>query len=83
MNNTEEAKRLFTGASQGLNKVSAAMFYNDQQPDTIFIRDWPFKRWDKTGEAEKRFNSLIDFGKEHLNDNVRIDYFAVSLPDLC
>jgi hypothetical protein len=25
---------------------------------------------------------LINFGKEHLHDQVKIDYFAVSLPDL-
>ena len=33
-------------------------------------------------EAKKRFNKLINYGEEHLFDNVKIDYFAVSLPNL-
>ena len=33
-------------------------------------------------EAAERFNKLIGFGKEHLNDEFKLDYFAVSLPDL-
>ena len=31
--------------------------------------------------AQKRFETLVKFGKAHLNDKVSIDYFAVSLPD--
>jgi len=33
-------------------------------------------------EAETCFRNLIRHGKEHMNDTCRIDYFAVSLPDL-
>jgi len=73
---------LINDASQGLNQVSAAMFYNDQQPDTIYYQGLSFKKLDKTDEALKRFDLLIDFGKAHLNDQVKIDNFAVSLPDL-
>jgi hypothetical protein len=35
-----------------------------------------------TEKAHEIFNRLIHFGKEHLNDKIKIDYFAVSLPDL-
>jgi hypothetical protein len=31
--------------------------------------------------ARSRFNKLIDYGEQHLNDHIEIDYFAVSLPD--
>ena len=34
------------------------------------------------GEAIKRFNNLVRFGEENMNKEVKIDYFAVSLPDL-
>ena len=40
--------------------------------------------WLKLGnakEARRRFNKLIDYGEQHLFDDVTIDYFAVSLPD--
>ena len=33
-------------------------------------------------EARGRFNKLIGYGEKHLFDEVRMDYFAVSLPDL-
>jgi len=32
--------------------------------------------------AQRIFKKLLDYGLDHLNDAVKIDYFAVSLPDL-
>ncbi|MCR5679651.1 MAG: hypothetical protein K6G08_05520, partial [Prevotella sp.] len=34
------------------------------------------------GEANGRFYKLVNYGKQHIFDNVVMDYFAVSLPDL-
>ncbi len=79
---SEKAKACFQEASKGLDEVSTAMFYNDQQPDTIFYQGLAFLKLGYEEKAVKRFNMLIDFGKEHLNDQVEIDFFAVSLPDL-
>ena len=33
-------------------------------------------------EANGRFHKLTSYGEKHLFDNIRMDYFAVSLPDL-
>lgn len=33
-------------------------------------------------EARSRFNNLISYGEKHLYDVFKMDYFAVSLPDL-
>jgi len=33
-------------------------------------------------KAKSRFNKLIAHGEKHLFDDCKIDYFAVSLPDL-
>lgn len=41
--------------------------------------------WRALGDEKKarsRFNKLIKHGEKHLFDNCKIDYFAVSLPDL-
>ena len=41
--------------------------------------------WRKLGNEAKargRFNKLLDYGEKHLFDHIKIDYFAVSLPDL-
>ncbi|MDR1601393.1 MAG: hypothetical protein LBS42_03090, partial [Tannerella sp.] len=35
-----------------------------------------------TGKAISCFHKLINHGEKHLFDDCRIDYFAVSLPDL-
>jgi len=82
MGKYQEAQQQFTEAAEGLEQVSAAMFYNDQQPDTIFYQGLALQKLGKPTEAEKKFNQLIEFGNKHQNDKIRIDYFAISLPDL-
>jgi tetratricopeptide (TPR) repeat protein len=69
-------------AATGLNEPSAAIFYNDQQPETIYYQGLALIKLGRKVEAAERFNKLIGFGKEHLNDEFKLDYFAVSLPDL-
>ena len=69
-------------ASSGLKEPTPAIFYNDQQPDTIFYQGLALIKLQKKGEARERFETLISFGKAHLNDAFKLDYFAVSLPDL-
>lgn len=78
----EEAVRFFRKATIGSSEPQQAFYYNDQQPDKIFYQG---KAWEALGETDKakgRFNKLIDHGKKHLFDECKIDYFAVSLPDL-
>ncbi len=82
LKNPEKAKNYWKKASIGLSEPSAAIFYNDQQPDKIFYQGLALLKLDKENEANICFNNLFNYGKEHLNDEVKIDYFAVSLPDL-
>ena len=82
MGNEVAAKKYFLAATKGNHEPVQAIFYNDQQPDKIFYQGLA---WIKLGYRDKAgaiFQRLIDFGREHLNDHVTIDYFAVSLPDL-
>ena len=82
LGNTTEAERYFRLATQGSAEPAIALYYNDQQPDKIFYQGLA---WQKLGDEEKarsRFNRLISHGEQHLFDKVKIDYFAVSLPDL-
>jgi len=69
-------------AKQGNTEPAAAIFYNDQKPDTIFYQGMALLKLGRAAEAESRFSRLISYGAEHLNDAVQMDYFAVSLPDL-
>jgi len=78
----EEANTYWTKATVGLAEPNAAMFYNDQQPDKIFYQGLAWEKLGKEHVAQRIFNNLVRYGLDHQNDEVRIDYFAVSLPDL-
>ncbi len=79
---TDKARTYFEKASSGLREPVQAIYYNDQQPDKIFYQGLALKKLNREGEAAEIFNRLITFGTAHLNDKIKIDYFAVSLPDL-
>lgn len=78
----EKAIACWEKAAVGISEPTAAMFYNDQQPDKIFYQGLALIKLGRTDEAYSRFNKLRDYGEKHLFDIVEIDYFAVSLPDL-
>lgn len=78
----KKASEYWNKAAVGLSDPSPAMFYNDQQPDKIFYQGLALLKLGRDHEAQMRFKKLIRFGEQHMNDAVRIDYFAVSLPDL-
>ncbi|RKR04911.1 Tfp pilus assembly protein PilF [Flavobacterium sp. 90] len=81
-NNQEQANNWWKKTTQGLEEPTAAIFYNDQQPDKIFYQGLAFLKLNDISEANKRFEKLVAYAQQHLNDHVTIDYFAVSLPDL-
>jgi len=82
LNENEKASQYWEMASSGITEPAPAIFYNDQQPDTIFYQGLALIKLGRIPEAKKRFQTLIDFGKTHQNDEFKLDYFAVSLPDL-
>lgn len=82
LGNKNLAELLFKKAAQGSGKPVQAMFYNDQQPDKILYQGLALKKLNEHAKAQAIFNNLIEFGRQHMNDHIRIDYFAVSLPDL-
>lgn len=76
-----KATEHFRMATRGSQELAGAMYYNDQPPDMIFYQGMAWQKLHDTEEAKRRFNTLRDYGERHLFDKVRIDYFAVSLPD--
>lgn len=69
-------------AASGPSEPAAAIFYNDQQPDKIFYQGLALLKLGNAAAANERFEKMTAYGKNHYNDVVAIDYFAVSLPDL-
>ena len=58
------------------------MYYNDQPADMILYQGLAWKKLGEYGKANASFYRLIDYGEQHLSDEVKIEYFAVSLPEL-
>ncbi|MGF7217261.1 tetratricopeptide (TPR) repeat protein [Spirosoma lacussanchae] len=82
LHDSQRAQSYFERATQGLSEPVQAVFYNDPQPDTIFYQGLAWSALNQPERAERLFRRLIQFGEAHLNDTIRLDYFAVSLPDL-
>jgi tetratricopeptide (TPR) repeat protein len=78
----QQAKAAFRLATEGIAEPVQAIFYNDPQPDKIFYQGLAWLQLDEQEKANAIFERLVNFANTHLNDHIRIDYFAVSLPDL-
>lgn len=76
-----KAAAWWTKASTGLSEPTSAMFYNDQPPDMIFYQGLARQALGRKTEAKAIFRKLVNYGRQHMKDDVKIDYFAVSLPD--
>lgn len=86
--NSAERERLAEGAAAcyekaavGTDEPAGAMYYNDQPADMILYQGLALQKIGRTGAAKARFYRLLDYGEHHLEDEVKIEYFAVSLPD--
>lgn len=77
-----KAAGYFRAASTGISEPCDAMYYNDQKPDKIFYQGLALIKLREEKEAQKRFRKLVEYGVKHIKDVVKIDYFAVSLPDI-
>lgn len=82
MGEPEKATRCWEKASTGISEPVGAMYYNDQPPEMIYYQGVALEKLGREQEARSRFYKLIDYGERHIFDDVRIEYFAVSLPDL-
>lgn len=76
------ARDAFEKAAMGDNTPAGVMYYNDQPADMILYRGLAHQALGRSSEALKCFHQLVDYGETHLFDTMRIDYFAVSLPEL-
>ena len=76
------AKKYFEKAVEGTNQLSAVMFYNDQQPDKLFYKGLALAKLGRTAQADELFKSFVSYGKQNIDKDIKLDYFAVSLPDL-
>jgi tetratricopeptide (TPR) repeat protein len=71
----------FEKAAVGISEPTSAMYYNDQPPDMIFYQGLALQELGRSEQARHIYDTLVQYGRAHLDDDVSIDYFAVSLPD--
>jgi tetratricopeptide (TPR) repeat protein len=77
----DKSKEYFEKASLGTEELAGGMYYNDQPADMILYQGLAKQKLGNASEAIETFQMLIDYGVKHLADDIRIEYFAVSLPD--
>ena len=82
LNNPSLATECFQKATEGSENPSGVMYYNDQPADMILYQGLAFQMLGKTLSAFARFHKLLDYGETSLFKEIKIEYFAVSLPDL-
>jgi len=75
------ARRCWEEASRGMAEPAPALYYNDQNPETIFYQGLALRRLGEEQRARGRFETLVRFADAHQDDRPVIDYFAVSLPE--
>ena len=77
----EAAKEEYEAASIGTDEPAGMMYYNDQPADMIYYQGLAKEKLGLLVEAKSRYYRLLDYGERHLYDKMRVEYFAVSLPD--
>lgn len=80
--NQTEAQNFWALAKMGAFDPSGSIYYNDQPADMIFYQALAHKKTGNYKIAHEYAKNLIQYAENHIHDLVKIDYFAVSLPDL-
>ena len=75
------AREYFQAASTGEFEPASPKYYNDQPPESIYYQGLAREKLGQRDSARSIFERLVAYGEAHLNDEVTMDYFAVSLPN--
>ncbi len=78
----EKADECYEKATLGAMEVAGMMYYYDQPADMILYQGLAKERLADQMSANARFYRLLDYGEKHLRDIFKMDYFAVSMPDM-
>lgn len=82
LGNEDAAIANLTRAAAGSEEPASAMYYNDQPAELILYEGLASRALGDEDHARSRLYKLVSYGEKHYYDQVKIDYFAVSLPDL-
>ena len=77
----QKKKDEFMLAARGKFDIGSAVYYNDQPPEMMYFAAKALEALGDESEARRRFSAFVEYADKHIGDNIKIDYFAVSLPD--
>lgn len=80
--NNELCTKNYKLGTEGPTEPAAALYYNDAKPEKIYFAALCYRALGMEDKARGLFYKLVNYGKQHYFDEVKMDYFAVSLPDL-
>lgn len=80
-NRESDAEQAYMEAAEGRAELGDPAYYNDLPPETVFYQGLSLHAAQRKDEAIQRFNVMIAYGEEHVDDHIVVDFFAVSLPD--
>ncbi len=78
----DKARECFEKATLGAMEVAGMMYYYDQPADMILYQGLAKEKLGDRASANARFYRLLDYGEAHVGDEFKMDYFAVSMPDM-
>ncbi|WP_227319171.1 DUF5107 domain-containing protein [Cedecea davisae] len=78
----DAAKACYREALKGGSTLEAGRYYNDQPVDYLFYQAMAQKQLGEPEAAQQKFSAFIEWARQHREDAVEPDFFAVSLPDL-
>lgn len=81
LGDNDMADKEYSLATLGVDEPAGAMYYYDQPADMIMYKGLAYRALGDEQSACRCFNKLMDYGERHLYDDVKNDFFAVSLPD--
>lgn len=77
-----ETAPYFKRVTIGTGEPADMMCHNDQPADMVLYQGPAKNKLNRTAKAKTRFYRPVDYSKQHVDDEVKIEYFAVSLSDL-
>ena len=82
MGREELAREQFLLGTAGAREPEIVRYYNDQPSDYLYYQGLSHRALGQEKEARGCFHRLQAFGERHLFDQVEVDFFAVSLPEI-
>ena len=82
MSQESEALEHYHIAGKGKTEIGQSKYYNDQPADYLFYKALANYQTQGKEAAKATFDQMIEWAEDSISDEVKTDFFAVSLPDL-